>query len=99
MVAANYFHYGVEPANEIVVPGTDIKVVKTYGLAGSLTILGTSPKFLVYGTDLESDMEDIKMWYSEDNDTTRFRANWTSGIQMAFPDYVVTETFAAAPSL
>lgn len=105
MVAMNYFHYaGPQDTypEEFVLPGTNAKVVKTDGLAGitaSLKVLATFPANLVYGTDLESDMEEVKIWFSDDDDVWKFKAKWVAGVQIAFPDLVVLGTFAAAPTL
>lgn len=99
MVAKNFFHYN--PGNEnleyFLLPGTDVKVVKTLGLAGSLKILGTYPANLYYGCDMQNDNEDVDMWWSQDNRTFRLEVLWNSGVQIAFPDQVALGTFAAAP--
>lgn len=101
MVALNYYHYAgpvAEYPEEFLIPGTNAKVVKTAGLVGSLKILGTYPKNLVYGTDLESDKEEVKVWFSEDDDAFKLKVKWVAGTQIAFPDQVVLGTFAAAPT-
>lgn len=100
MVALNYYHYDPGNANpdEFLLPGTDVKVVKTPGLAGSLKILGTYPANLYYGTDGENDNEVIDVWWSQDNRTYRLEALWNSGVQIAFLDQVVLGTFAATPA-
>ena len=100
MVALNYFHYDPanENRNEFLLPGTDVKVVKTAGLAGDLHILGTYPANLFYGCDMQNDNEDIDMWWSQDNRTFRLEVLWNSGVQIAFLDQCVLGTFAAAPS-
>jgi len=100
LVAANLYHYpsavNDEP-EEFVVPGTRCKVVKTWGLEGALKIVGTFERNLIYGTDMQGDEEDVRLWYSQDNDTFRLKVLWNSGVQVAFPDQCVVGTFAAAP--
>ena len=100
MVALNFYHYDPGNANpdEFLLPGTDVKVVKTAGLAGDLHILGTYPANLYYGTDGENDNEVVDVWWSQDNRTYRLEALWNSGVQIAFLDQVVLGTFAAAPA-
>jgi len=100
MVALNYYHYDPGNANpdEFLLPGTNVKVVKTAGLAGDLHIVGTYPANLYYGTDGENDNEVIDVWWSQDNRTYRLEALWNSGVQIAFLDQVVMGTFAATPS-
>lgn len=99
MVEKNFYHYnpGNENPNEFPLPGTDVKVVKTPGLAGSTTILGTFPQNLVYGTDLVNDAsQDIKVWYSDDDDVMKVSAKWNMGVNFAFPGEVVLGTVAVA---
>lgn len=100
MVTKNYYHYnpGNENPSEFLLPGTDAKVVKTPGLAGSLVVLGTFPKNLVYGCDMESDSELFKIGYDEKTEEYFVKAKWNSGIQVAFPGEVVRGHFQANPS-
>lgn len=100
MVALNYFHYnpGNDNPGEFLLPGTDVKVVKVAGLAGSLKILGTYAKNLVYGTDGMNDEEIADAWFSQDDRTWKIDIEWKSGVQIAFLDQVVLGTFAAAPA-
>lgn len=101
MVTLNYYHYsGPQDAypEEFALIGTNAKVVKTSGLAGSLKILGTYARNLVYGTDLESDREEIDLWFSKDDRVWKLQVKWVAGVQIAFPDMVVLGTFAAAPA-
>lgn len=94
MVTKNYFHYnpGNNEFGEFLLPGTDAKVVRTQGLAGVDTILGTYPKNLVYGCDMENDEEKFDIWFSQDNRTWRVAVEWNSGVQIAFPDMAVVST-------
>ena len=100
MVALNFYHYnpGNEEAKEFPLPGTDVKVIRTEGLAGSLKVLATYPANLYYGCDMENDNEDINIWWSADNQTYRLLAKWNSGVQIAFLDQCVLGTFAATPA-
>lgn len=100
MVALNYYHYnpGNDEFKEFLLPGTDVKVVRTAGLSGSLKILGTYPANLYYGCDMEGDNEDIDLWWSEDNRTYRLQVLWNSGVQIAFLGEAVLGTFAATPA-
>ena len=101
MVAKNYFFYaGPENAapDEFVFPGTDVKVVKTPGLAGTAlpTLVGTFADNLVYGCDMENDNEDIKIWFSDDDDLWKVKVNWNTGVTYHFPGQVVMATIAAS---
>ena len=91
LVAKNLFHYSgpVDAApSEIVFPGTDVKVKKAIGLTGTDYILAGHPKDWFYGCDMEDANEEIKVWYSNDDDVVRMKALWNSGVQVAFPDEV-----------
>ena len=91
MVAKNYFHYtpGNSEPGEFLLPGSNVKVVRTPGLAGKTNIVGTFPKNMYYGCDLENAAEDIKVWYSDDDDVIKVSAKWNMGVQFAFPGEVV----------
>ena len=91
MVQMNYFHYnpGNQEYGEFLLPGTDCKVVRTQGLAGSTMVIGSYAKNLVYGCDMENDEEKFDIWFSQDNRTWRVAAEWNSGVQVAFPDMCV----------
>ena len=100
MVAINYYHYA-GPQNaapeEFILPGTDVKVVKTYGLKNSLKVVGTFAENLVYGTDGENDQEAIDIWWSLDDRVFKYQVKWASGIAYRFPNMNVLGVFAAAP--
>lgn len=91
MVEKNYFHYnpGNAEPGEFLLPGSNVKVVRTPGLAGKTEVVGTFAKNMYYGCDLESAAEDIKVWYSDDDDLIKVAAKWNMGVQFAFPGEVV----------
>ena len=96
MVAKNWYQITVgAPQDEFILPGTDVKVVKTKGLAGTQNIVGTFPKNLYYATDMEGDEEALDLWYSKDDRVFKLEALWNSGVQIAYPDMVVLGTIAA----
>ena len=91
LVAKNLFHYsGPVDAypTEIVFPGTDVKVKRAAGLAGTDYILAGVPKDWFYGTDMEGANEEIKVWYSNDQDVVRMKVLFNAGVQVAFVDEV-----------
>lgn len=99
MVEKNYFHYsGPQDAapEEFVFPGTDVKVVKTHGLAGvNNLIVASFPENFVYGCDAEGDLEDVKIWFSDDDDLFKLKVKWNSGIAYRFPNQVTLGTIAS----
>ena len=100
MVEKNYFHYsGPQDSapEEFVFPGTDVKVVKTPGLAGvNDRIVASFPDNFVYGCDAEGDLEDVKIWFSDDDDLFKLKVKWNSGIAYRFPNQVTLGTIAGA---
>lgn len=102
MVALNFYHYaGPEAAfpKEFFLPGSNVKVIYTPGLAGSLKVVATFPENLVYGTDMENDEEVYDIWFSQDDRVWKVDVEWVSGVAYHFPDHIVVGTFAAAPAL
>lgn len=99
MVEKNYFHYsGPQDAapEEFIFPGTDVKVVKTPGLAGTKAIVGTFGENLVYGCDAEGDLEEVKIWFSDDDDLFKLKVKWNSGIAYRFPNLVAYGVIAGS---
>ena len=100
MVEKNYFHYsGPQDSapEEFVFPGTDVKVVKTPGLAGvNDRIVASFPENFVYGCDAEGDLEDVKIWFSDDDDLFKLKVKWNSGIAYRFPNQVTLGTIAGS---
>ena len=100
MVEKNYFHYsGPQDSapEEFVFPGTDVKVVKTPGLAGiNDRIVASFPENFVYGCDAEGDLEDVKIWFSDDDDLFKLKVKWNSGIAYRFPNQVTLGTISGS---
>lgn len=100
MVEKKYFNYsGPQDSapEEFVFPGTDVKVVKTPGLAGvNDKIVASFPENFVYGCDAEGDLEDVKIWFSDDDDLFKLKVKWNSGIAYRFPNQVTLGTIASA---
>lgn len=99
MVEKDYYHYdgnhGSIP-DDFEFPGTGNVVIMTPGLAGTQNILASSPRNMYYGTDLESNAEEVDIWFSKDDDVFKLKVKWNSGVQFAFPDEVVLATIAGS---
>ena len=92
LVEKNFYHYsGPQDAypEEIVFPGTNIRVVNTIGLAETDYVVASRPDNMYYGTDVEGSEEYFKVVYDEKNDSFDVKVRWNSGVQFAFPDEVV----------
>lgn len=101
MVRLNYYHYaGPQDAapEEFILPGSDVRIIKTPGLAGTKSVVGTFADNLFYATDVDGDETDVDLWWSQDDRLFKWQAKWTSGVGYFFPDQVVLGVFAANPS-
>jgi len=92
---------------ELMYPGTNMKVIAVPGMnndnavdTGSLPtavknrIIATYASNLVYGTDLQSDTDNIEAWYSVDNRQWRLHGQFKAGVAVKFIDHVVQYTNA-----
>lgn len=75
---ANYYH--IAPSDDVYVPGTSVKVVASSGLVGDDYKFAGPASKLIMGTDLTSDFETFKLFYSEDNDELRAIMRWRLGV-------------------
>ncbi len=99
LTVLNYFHFNTGNANpdEFPLPGTDVKVVKTAGLAGTKAIVGTFADNLVYGTDMENDNEDVDLWWSQDDRLFKYQVKWTTGVAYHFGEHIAYGIMDDAP--
>lgn len=92
LVSANLYHY--DPAfsgelTEMFIPGSDVKVRKTYGLTGSNYIYASVPENMTYACDMLDAKEEVKVWYSDDDDVVRAKVLFNCGVATLYPDAVV----------
>jgi len=87
---SNLFHYAVEAEGlEMMIPGTNLKMIGVGGLNGTNKMYAGRLSNFFVGTDLANEEEELKYWYSQDNDEVRFRMTCKYGVQIAFPDQIV----------
>ena len=91
LTAKNLYHYNpaVDEKMEIVLPGTNTRVIAVSGLNGKASVVATDPENIYYGVDMEGDEETFDLWYSQDNQEFRLAIDFNAGVQVAFPDEVV----------
>ena len=88
-----YYAPDNEEVKDITLPGSDVKIHKTLGLAGmNDKIYASSYSNLVYGADLTNGNEIVDAWYSKDAGTFRYRILFNAGVNTYFPDFVVVVT-------
>jgi hypothetical protein len=89
----NNFHF-TEPTlgqvYEVFHPQTNYKVVGVPGLNGSDLIVIGAMQYMLVGTDLTSDEDSFRAWWSQDFQEVRIMSAWKLGTQIAFPQYFVT---------
>lgn len=88
----------VDGSLDIILPGTNTHVKAVSGLIGQDVIVACNPNHIVYGVDLENDMERFSFWFSTDNDTFRLRVEFSAGVQIALPNEVILNGTYVAPS-
>lgn len=90
LVSKNLYHYNPgTPEGEVILPGSNCRVIGVNGLNGTKKAIGASLRNLVFGTDMVNDTEKFDLWYSKDNQEFRLAVKFTAGVQVAFPDEVV----------
>lgn len=90
---ANYYHFNPDGSYQefkTFHPATNILVHPVGGLNGSNLVVLAPAGYMVMGVDLMSDSETLKMFYSEDFDEVRLRSNFKIGVQIAWPQFVIT---------
>lgn len=90
LVNKNLYHYNPADGdlNEMFLAGSGVKVRMARGLADG-RIFATSPKNMIYGTDFLDNKEEIKVWFSDDDDVFKVKVRFNYGAQVAFPDLVI----------
>ena len=82
LIAQNLFHFNPADTNsndELMMPGTDFKVIKSSGFSGNGFVAGPLGD-LVIGVGLEDDFDTLKIFYSADNDEVRVMGAWRIGL-------------------
>lgn len=91
MVSANLYHYDAASTDgEIVIPGTNTKLVALNGLNGTNRIFALRWSNMYLGTDLENEEEKFEIFHAKEADQIRFMAEWKTGVNFAFPDEITS---------
>lgn len=82
-----------------VFPGSNVKIVRTYGLQGSSAnsaavnsndaVVLCDTRYIYWGTDLVSDYSKFEIFYSRDLDEVRFISRYKIGCAHLFGNYIV----------
>lgn len=93
LVDLNMFNYNpaqIGTMSEILLPGTNMRIVKVNGLNGTTKIYTGRASHFYFGTDLSSDFESYDLWYSFDDDVIYLRSKFRAGVQVPFLNQVGT---------
>jgi len=84
--AANLFAYNPQDVNaqSFILPGTSVKVQPVNGLNGTYDAYAMSVSNMALAVDLESDVDNYRLWYSQDNGEVRFRVKFKVGVGVGF---------------
>ena len=76
---------------QIAYPFQNVKVVGTSGISGDRIAL-MPDAYAVVGVDLLSDVDNFQLWYDMNADQLKHRLKSKLGSQIAFPEYVVSNS-------
>lgn len=91
LVDLNFFHYSPEQIaqmDSVLVPGTDMVVRKVVGLNTLDNIYTGRASHFYFGTDLQGDLDNFELWYSQDDDVIYMRSKFRAGVQVPFLDQI-----------
>ena len=95
LVASNLFHYDSVGGNDILIlPGTNVTVVKSSGLVGSDNKFAGPGKMILAATGLTDELDNFRFFYDEAADTMRFRAAWRLGVGVGEVNVFATNDMA-----
>jgi len=75
---------------DMVYPFQNVRVVGTAGLGSSNRMILAPAKQIVVGTDLVSDVDNFALWFDINTDSLRHRLSMKLGVQIAYPEFVVS---------
>jgi len=92
LTALNLFAYapvvdGVQ--GEIILPGTNVKVVALNGLNGTNRIFAMRLSNMFWGVDLLNEEDKFEIFYAKEAMEVRFVAEFKAGVQFAYADEIV----------
>ena len=95
LVASNLFHYDSVGGNDILIlPGTNVTVVKSSGLVGSDNKFAGPGKMILAATGLTDELDNFRFFYDEAADVMKFRAAWRLGVGVGEVNVFATNDMA-----
>jgi len=95
LVASNLYHYDSVAGNDVVIlPGTNVTVVKSSGLVGSDYKFAGPGKMILAATGLTDELDNFRFFYDEASDVMKFRAAWRLGVGVGEVNLFATNDMA-----
>lgn len=98
LIEANLYHYtaknGDQEAGEILIPGTQYKLVAVHGLDDTNRIFAIRLSNMYMGTEIVGEDTKFELFHAKEADELRFMAEWKAGVQVAYPNEIVEFTLA-----
>ena len=95
LVAQNLYHFDSVQSNDILIlPGTNITVVKSSGLVGSDNVFAGPGKMIIAATGLQDELDSFVWFYDQGVDVMKFRAAWRLGVGVAEVNLFATNDLA-----
>ena len=93
--ADNHFHmFDTSKYGEIRLENSPYKLKAVHGLDNTSRIIGAMPENLILGCDMENEQEEVKLWYSQDDDLVKYSIKFRRGLQIAIASEIVEYTNA-----
>ena len=95
LVAQNLYHFDSVSGNEIaMLPGTNVRLVKSSGLVGSDNVFAGAGKMILAATGLKDEMDNFVWFYDQGADIMKFRAAWRLGVGVGEVNLFATNDLA-----
>ena len=95
LVAQNLYHFNSVEGNDILIlPGTNVTVVKSSGLVGSDNKFAGPGKMILAATGLTDELDNFRFFYDEAADVMKFRAAWRLGVGVGEVNVFATNDMA-----
>jgi len=95
LVAQNLYHFNSVESNDIMIlPGTNVTVVKSSGLVGSNYKFAGPGKMVIAATGLTDELDSFRFFYDESEDIMKFRAAWRLGVGVGQVNVFATNDMA-----
>ena len=95
LVAQNLYHFDSVSGNEVLMlPGTNIQIVKSSGLVGSDNVFAGPGKFIIAATGLQDELDSFVWFYDQGADVMKFRAAWRLGVGVGQVNLFATNDLA-----